>query len=103
MLRILPELVRNAAAPKTVGITHFHDVSIYISSEEGILYMIRAAGAFVMDEHKLVRFHTNYFYRHDRELLNQLQNHHLERDEGEFTTFALLLHTKFQKTKIVSH
>lgn len=52
VLLILEMLGKNTSAAKTLVISHLADLSLYISSVEEILLLIRDADAFVKHDHK---------------------------------------------------
>lgn len=97
------KLEKDASVAKQHGIMHLDDPRFQASSEKYIFVVIQTADAFVNNYQKLVPVHSNFFDRHVAVLHNYFDVHHLEHKKAEFPTFAPLLNTKIQQTKIVSH
>lgn len=73
VLLLSGKLEKDALVANTFGITHLDDSRLYTSSEEDILFMIQAANAFVKNDHKLVTFLVNFFYRKSKGIMDELQ------------------------------
>lgn len=70
VLLLLGKLVKDASVGKILGITHLDDPCLYISSEEDILLIIKAAYAIVKNDYKPAPLHAVSFYRRVRDLLD---------------------------------
>lgn len=65
--------------------------------------MFQGAISVVKDDRKPTLFHPNYFYRHEKPLLDELHVRRLEEDKGEFPIIALFLDTTIHQTRTISH
>lgn len=101
-LPLLVNLDRDTPAAKTLGITHHHDLTLYISFEESSLLMNQATEAFVKDYYKPTSFHKSPFHGGARRLLGKPHFRHLKQDKEEFPAFALFCDPKIQQTELVS-
>lgn len=99
---LLGKLGKVALGANTLGITHFHDLRLYISSEVDKLLIVQDAHAFVKNDHKPAFFHANLFYRHTKALPDELHLHHLRQNKEKFRTTILFLGTNSQPTEIIS-
>lgn len=61
VLPFLGRLSKDASEAKIAGIAHRNDPSLYISSEEDIVFMIQAADALVKSDDMTTAVSTNYF------------------------------------------
>lgn len=62
------KLRKNASAAEDIGISYLDDDSLYLSSEADILLIVQVADAFLKNDHKPARFHSNLFYTHAKPL-----------------------------------
>lgn len=84
-------LGNEVSAAKTLGISHFDDRSLYVSSQENIILIVLVAHAFDKSEHRRVSIHVSSFCRLVRVLVNELHARQLQKDEKKFLFFALFL------------
>lgn len=59
LLPTLGKLGKDASAAKSLGITHLNELSLFISSEDNVFFMIQAADESVKKNYKPALFHAN--------------------------------------------
>lgn len=59
MLELLGKLDKKSPAKSIPGITHLNEPSVYIFSEENILFIVQAGETFVKKDNEPVLFHAN--------------------------------------------
>lgn len=102
MLRRLVKLGDFAPSTKGIGIPYLDHPSLYISSMEGMVCVIKIADAIANKDQKPAPLHANDFHKHTRAVLNKLHICYLEQKKEKFPTFALFLDATIQQTENVS-
>lgn len=92
-----------ATAETTLGIKHPDHQRPYISYPVGLLPMVQTAGVLHRGAHGPVSFPATAIYRHKKFRFVNLLDSCRELGEHFFPILALLLQTKSQQTKIISH
>lgn len=97
------KLTKEALAARRYGITQAGSPSVYISSNEGCLFILRATTMLDKNDRKPALFHTRYFQRNSKARLAELPFLHLEQEKENVLKLATFFKVIMKQTKLSFH